>query len=92
MSFPFSLKAVAYAVELNEIFTMTLEQIRTILHGTDPFLIRMVSGREYRVEHPDFAGLGRDFATLHFTDDQGRLELIRLSQVESVNVLKEPAA
>jgi hypothetical protein len=71
---------------------MTLEQIRTILHGSDPFVIRMVSGREYRVEHPDFAGLGRDLATLHFTDDQGRLELIRLSQLESVNVHKEPAA
>ena len=70
---------------------MTLEQIRNILHGSDPFVIRMVSGREYLVEHPDFAGLGRDFATLHFTDNQGRLELIRLSQVESVNVIREPA-
>ena len=71
---------------------MTLEQVREILHGTDPFTIRMVSGREYHVEHPDFAGLGRDLATLHFTDSKGRLELIRLSQVESINVVKEPAA
>jgi len=71
---------------------MTIEQIRAILHGSEPFVIRMVSGREYRVEHPDFAALGRDLATLHFTDDKGRLELIRLSQLESVNVLKEPAA
>jgi hypothetical protein len=71
---------------------MTLDQIRTILHGTEPFVIRMVSGREFRVEHPDFAGLGRDLATLHFTDDQGRLELIRLSQLESINIAKEPAA
>ena len=52
----------------------------------------MTSGREYRVEHPDFAALGRDLATLVFTDDQGRVELIRLSQLESVNVHKEPAA
>ena len=71
---------------------MTVEQIRTILHGSAPFVIRMVSGREYRVEHPDFAALGRDLTTLHFTDDQGRLELIRLSQLESVNVAKDPAA
>jgi hypothetical protein len=71
---------------------MTLEQIKTFLHGTEPFVIRMVSGREYRVEHPDFAALGRDLATLVFTDNQGRLELIRLSQLESINVLKEPAA
>ena len=71
---------------------MTIDQIRAILHGTEPFVVRMVSGREYRVEHPDFAALGRDRATLLFTDDQGRLELIRLSQLESINVLKEPAA
>jgi hypothetical protein len=45
----------------------------------------MVSGREYRVEHPEFATLGRNLTTLHFTDDRGRLELIRLSQLESVN-------
>ncbi len=43
---------------------MTVEQIRTILHGSEPFVIRMVSGREYRVEHPDFAALGRDLARL----------------------------
>jgi hypothetical protein len=71
---------------------MTIDQIRQILHGSDPFVIRMVSGREYRVEHPDFAALGRDLATLLFTDDQGRLELIRLSQLESINVMQEPAA
>lgn len=70
---------------------MTIDQVREILHGTDPFTIRMVSGREFHVEHPDFAGLGRDLATLHFTDSKGRLELIRLSQVESINVVKEPA-
>jgi hypothetical protein len=71
---------------------MTVEQVRTILHGSEPFVIRMVSGREYRVEHPDFAALGSDLATLHFTDDHGRLELIRLSQLESLNIAKDPAA
>jgi hypothetical protein len=70
---------------------VTLDQIRNILHGTEPFTIRMVSGREYHVEHPDFAGLGRDLATLHFTDEKGNLELIRLSQLESINSAKEPA-
>lgn len=71
---------------------MTLDQIRNILHGTTPFTIRMVSGREYRVEHPDFAALGRDNATLLFTDDTGRIELIRLSQIESINMANETAA
>lgn len=71
---------------------MTLDQIRNILHGTTSFTIRMVSGREYRVEHPDFAALGKDLATLLFTDDTGRIELIRLSQIESINVVNESAA
>lgn len=71
---------------------MTFDQIRNILHGSESFTVRMVSGREYHVEHPDFAALGRDSATLLFTDAQGRVELIRLSQLESINVLKEPAA
>ena len=71
---------------------MTLDQVREILHGSEPFVVRMVSGREYAVEHPDFAALGRDLATLLFTDSKGRVELIRLSQVESINVSRQPAA
>lgn len=46
---------------------MTLTQIRDILHGSEPFVIRVVSGQEYRVKHPDYAALGQD-ATLLFTD------------------------
>ncbi|MEO5958715.1 MAG: hypothetical protein ABIR80_06340 [Opitutaceae bacterium] len=71
---------------------MTLNQIRQILHGSEPFTLRMVSGREYRVKHPDYAALGHDDATLVFTDDKGGLELIRLSQLESVHLDKAPAA
>jgi hypothetical protein len=71
---------------------VTLDQVRAILHGSEPFTIRMVSGREYRVGHPDFAALGQDLGTLLFTDSTGRIELIRLSQVESINVAREPAA
>jgi len=71
---------------------MTLDQIRNILHGTQPFTVRMVSGREYRVEHPDFAALTQDFTTLVLTDEKKLFELIRLSQIESINVVDEPAA
>ena len=71
---------------------MNLEQIRAVLHGSDPFVIHMVSGREFRIKHPDYAGLGGDDATLFFTDDQGRLELIRLNQIESISLGKKPAA
>lgn len=52
----------------------------------------MVSGREYRVKHPDYAALGQNNSTLLFDDDHGRIELIRLSQIESINVQREPAA
>ena len=71
---------------------MTLDHIRNILHGSAPFTIRMVNGREYHIEHPDYAALGRDNATLVFTADTGRVELIRLSHIESINVTEEPAA
>jgi hypothetical protein len=71
---------------------MTLNQIRQMLHGSEPFTLRMVSGREYRVKHPDYAALGQDDATLVFTDDKGSLELIRLSQLESIHLVKAPAA
>ncbi len=71
---------------------MTLNQIRQILHGSEPFFVRMVSGREYRVKHPDYAALGQDDTTLVFTDDQGGLELIRLNQLESIHLIKAPAA
>ena len=52
----------------------------------------MVSGREYRVKHPDYAALGQDDATLIFTDDKGGLEYIRLSQLESIHLERAPAA
>jgi hypothetical protein len=69
---------------------MTLDQIRSFLHGTEPFTIRMMSGREYRVPHPDYAGLSQDHANLFFTHPKGGFEVIRLSQLESINLDKAP--
>ena len=71
---------------------MTLDEIREVLHSSEPFTIHMVSGRKFRIPHPDYAALGRNHATLVFTDTKGRFELIRLNQIESINVAKEPAA
>ena len=71
---------------------MTLNQVRSFLHGSEPLIIRMVSGREYRIKHPDYAALGQDDATLIFTDDKGELEYFRLSQLESIHLVKAPAA
>jgi hypothetical protein len=44
------------------------------------------------VKPPDYAARGQDDATLLFTDDTGRIELIRLSQLESINSGEKPAA
>lgn len=71
---------------------MTVDDIRKILRGSEGFTLRMVSGREFRISHPDYAALGRDNATLVFTDDDGSIELIRLSQLESIRLEKAPAA
>lgn len=71
---------------------MTIDQVREVLHGNKPFTIRMVSGREYSVEHPDFAAIGRDLATLILTGENGRVEMIRLSQLESINAEPHAAA
>lgn len=56
---------------------MTLDQIRKILRGSDPFSSRMVSGRKYRVGHPDYAPLGQSDATLVFSDDKDKLESLK---------------
>ena len=85
-------RALASHLDSGTLLAMTPSQIRQILHGFEPFTLRMVSGREYRVKHPDYAALGQDDATLVFTDDKGGLELIRLSQLESIHVVKAPAA
>jgi hypothetical protein len=71
---------------------MTLQQICDVLHGTSPFVIHLVSGREFRVPHPDYAALAVGDASLVFTSDTGSLELIRLSQIESITLSKESAA
>jgi hypothetical protein len=52
----------------------------------------MVSRREDRNKQTDYAALGLDDATLLVTDDTGRIELIRLSQLESINMGEKPAA
>ena len=63
---------------------MTIEKIRRILHEDAPFTIHLVSGRQFRVPHTDYAALGMNNSTLVFTDDTGSLELIRLSSIESL--------
>ncbi len=85
-------RGLARTGEVTTMRRVTLNQIREILHGSEPVPLRMVSGREYRVKHPDYAALGHDDAALVFTDNKGGLELIRLSQLGSVHLDEAPAA
>ena len=68
---------------------MTTDQIRQILHEDSPILIHLMSGREVRVPHPDYAALGIGDRTLTITDEKGSIELILL---ESMTLTKKPAA
>jgi hypothetical protein len=72
---------------------MTVEQIRKILHEDAPFVIHVVSGRQFRVAHTDYAALSMSEKMLLFTDEKENLELIRLSSIESITIeQKKPAA
>jgi hypothetical protein len=71
---------------------MALDQVRDILHGTSPFTIHLVSGRKFRIRHPDYAALGTGDSSLIINDDSGHIELIRLNQIESISLGKKNAA
>jgi hypothetical protein len=64
---------------------MTSDQVLNFLHSAEPFIIRLVSGREYHVTHPDYVAINPSKTTLIYVDDRDRAEWIRLNQIESVN-------
>ena len=70
---------------------MTLDDIKKLLHGTQPFKIRMVSGRVIEVPHPDFVALTRSNSSLLLSGEQTIVEIVRLSQIESIE-MREGAA
>ena len=63
---------------------MTLQHIRDLLHGTQPFTLRMVSGRAIEVPHPDFMALAPEGSFLVYVHENGRIESIRINQIESI--------
>ena len=65
---------------------MTLDDIKKLLHVTQPFKIRMVSGRVIDVPHPDFAALTRSNSALLLSGEQSLVEIVRLSQIESIEM------
>ncbi|HVU24662.1 MAG TPA: hypothetical protein VHE13_11110 [Opitutus sp.] len=61
-----------------------MDNIKELLHGMQPFVIRMVSGRAIEVPHPDFAALSRSNTSLLLSGERDRVEIIRLSQIERI--------
>jgi hypothetical protein len=70
---------------------MTLDDIKKLLHGTQSFTIRMVSGRTITVPHPDFVALTRSNSSLLLSGENSLVEIVRLSQIENI-VMHEGAA
>jgi hypothetical protein len=70
---------------------MTLDDIRKVLHGSHGFKIRMVSGRVIEVPHPDFAALTRSSSSLLLSGEKSLVEIVRFSQIESIEVHEEAA-
>ena len=63
---------------------MTLENIKDLLHGSKPFILRMGSGRTIVVPHPDFVALNPEQTLLILVREHARTELIRINQIESI--------
>ncbi len=71
---------------------MTVEHIRELLHSHAPLTIQVMSGRNFRVPHSDFAHVSQSQNYLVWTDENDNVELIRLPSIESITVEKQPAA
>ncbi|MEY2879224.1 MAG: hypothetical protein RLZZ15_1604 [Verrucomicrobiota bacterium] len=63
---------------------MTIENIKELIHGTQPFVIRMGSGRTIEVPHPDFVALSRSGTSLLLSGEGDRVEIVRIGQIESI--------
>jgi hypothetical protein len=66
---------------------MSVEGIKEALHQEPfrPFKIRMTSGREYTVDHPDFVSASRSYRRLFIsTTEDDRVEVIETLLIESL--------
>lgn len=63
---------------------VSIDRIRELMHGTQAFKLRMVSGRVVEVPHPDFAALTPNGSSLVVTTKNEWFEVIRLNQVECI--------
>lgn len=66
---------------------MSVEGIKEALHQElfRPFKIRMTSGKEYTVDHPDFVSASRSYRRLFIsTTEDDRVEVIDTLLIESL--------
>ena len=70
---------------------VTLENIRELLHSSSPFVLRMVSGRVIDIPHPDFAALNFEKTSLILSLQTGRIEVVRINQIESIERSEDAA-
>jgi hypothetical protein len=67
---------------------MSQDGIKEVLQRTPfmPFTIRMTSGKEYRVNHPEFVSASGTFRRLFVaTEDEDRMDVLDVLMIESVH-------
>jgi hypothetical protein len=70
-----------------------MTDLLNLMHGSKPFLLRMVSGRVIEIPHPDFVAMTPERTALVLVRrEEPRLEVIRINQIESIEVADDTAA
>jgi len=82
---------LAYDTNRELLRSVRLDDIKKILHGTQPFKIRMAGGRVIDIPHPDFAALPRSNSALLFSGETTLVEIVRWSQIESIEMHADAA-
>ena len=66
---------------------MSIEGIKEALHQTPfrPFVLRMTSGKEYTVDHPDFIGATKTYRRIFVSaNEDDRMDILDTLMVESI--------
>lgn len=66
---------------------MTTDEIRKAIRGAPfrPFTLRLVSGQQLHIDHPEFVALSKGGRTLAaFSTDENAFEIVDLLMVESI--------
>jgi hypothetical protein len=75
--------------------SVSVEGIKEALHQAPfrPFRIRMTSGREYVVDHPDFVSASRSYRRLYIsTNEEDRVDTLDTLLIESLHYDQSRAA